>query len=61
MVQVTPETMEGLRHALKEKRDFQIICGKLDSDDKREFVNIQWVDGDEPVNKGYDFFNTIVF
>ncbi|XP_055487168.1 zinc finger FYVE domain-containing protein 16-like isoform X2 [Leucoraja erinacea] len=52
MVQVTPETMEGLRHALKEKRDFQIICGKLDSDDKREFVNIQWVDGDEPVNKG---------
>ncbi|XP_078252695.1 zinc finger FYVE domain-containing protein 16-like isoform X2 [Rhinoraja longicauda] len=52
MVQVTPETMDGLRHALREKRDFQIICGKLDSDDKREFVNIQWVDGDEPVNKG---------
>ncbi|XP_051876545.1 zinc finger FYVE domain-containing protein 16-like isoform X2 [Pristis pectinata] len=52
MVQVTPETMDGLRRALKEKRDFQIICGKLDSDDRRECVDIQWVDGDEPVNKG---------
>ncbi|XP_072372269.1 zinc finger FYVE domain-containing protein 16 isoform X2 [Scyliorhinus torazame] len=52
MVQITPETMEGLRRALREKRDFQIICGKLDPDDRREFVNIQWVDGDEPVNKG---------
>uniref|UniRef100_UPI00398E6B3C zinc finger FYVE domain-containing protein 16 isoform X2 n=1 Tax=Pristiophorus japonicus TaxID=55135 RepID=UPI00398E6B3C len=52
MVQITPETMDGLRRALREKRDFQIICGKLDSDDRREFVNIQWVDGNEPVNKG---------
>ncbi|XP_048451128.1 zinc finger FYVE domain-containing protein 16-like isoform X2 [Rhincodon typus] len=52
MVQITPETMEGLRRALREKRDFQIICGKLDPDDTKEFVNIQWVDGDEPVNKG---------
>ncbi|XP_078420535.1 zinc finger FYVE domain-containing protein 16-like isoform X2 [Cetorhinus maximus] len=52
MVQITPETMESLRRALREKRDFQIICGKLDPDDRREFVNIQWVDGDEPVNKG---------
>ncbi|XP_072923516.1 zinc finger FYVE domain-containing protein 16 isoform X2 [Hemitrygon akajei] len=52
MVQVTPETMDGLKCALKEKRDFQIICGKLDSDDRREFVNIQWVDDDKPVNKG---------
>ncbi|XP_067838873.1 zinc finger FYVE domain-containing protein 16-like isoform X2 [Heptranchias perlo] len=52
MVQITPETMDGLRRALREKRDFQIVCGKMDSDDRREFVNIQWVDGDEPVNKG---------
>ncbi|XP_059500767.1 zinc finger FYVE domain-containing protein 16-like isoform X3 [Stegostoma tigrinum] len=52
MVQITPETMEGLRGALREKRDFQIICGKLGPDDTKEFVNIQWVDGDEPVNKG---------
>ncbi|XP_069792631.1 zinc finger FYVE domain-containing protein 16 isoform X2 [Narcine bancroftii] len=52
MVQVTPETMDDIRRALREKRDFQIICGKLDSDDRREFVNIQWIDGDEPINKG---------
>ncbi|XP_067885701.1 zinc finger FYVE domain-containing protein 16-like isoform X2 [Heterodontus francisci] len=52
MVQITPETMDGLRRALREKRDFQIICGKLDPDDRRELVNILWVDGDEPVNKG---------
>ncbi|XP_060692355.1 zinc finger FYVE domain-containing protein 16-like isoform X4 [Hemiscyllium ocellatum] len=52
MVHITPETMEGLRRALREKRNFKIICGKLDPDDRKEFVNIQWMDGDEPVNKG---------
>eukprot|EP00062_Callorhinchus_milii_P014418 gi/632963585/ref/XP_007897967.1/ PREDICTED: zinc finger FYVE domain-containing protein 16 isoform X2 [Callorhinchus milii] len=52
MVQITPETMEGLRQSLKEKRDFQIICGRLDSSDVKEYMNIQWLDGENPVNKG---------
>ncbi|MBN3308529.1 ZFY16 protein, partial [Amia calva] len=48
MVQITPETMEALRQAFRDKRDFQIPCGKLDSRDVRENVNIRWVDRTAP-------------
>nr|XP_056703946.1 zinc finger FYVE domain-containing protein 16 [Euleptes europaea] len=50
MVQITPETMEGLRQALKEKNDFKITCGKVDSGDLREYVDVCWVQNEEKTN-----------
>lgn len=53
MVQITAETMEALRQALKEMKDFSIACGKADQDENQEHVHIQWVDDDHNVNKGW--------
>ncbi|KAG5841030.1 hypothetical protein ANANG_G00195270 [Anguilla anguilla] len=44
MVQITPDTIEGLRQALQEQRDFQIPCGRADSVGTRENINVRWVD-----------------
>nr|XP_048311871.1 zinc finger FYVE domain-containing protein 16 [Myodes glareolus]XP_048311872.1 zinc finger FYVE domain-containing protein 16 [Myodes glareolus] len=52
MVQITPETMDGLRLALREQKDFKIPCGKADAVDLREYVDICWVDSEEKKNKG---------
>ncbi|XP_023556725.1 zinc finger FYVE domain-containing protein 16 isoform X2 [Octodon degus] len=52
MVQITPETMDGLRQALREQKDFKITCGKVDSGDLREYVDICWVDTEEKGNEG---------
>ncbi|XP_026129868.1 zinc finger FYVE domain-containing protein 16-like isoform X1 [Carassius auratus] len=52
MVQIPPETMEGLRQALRDQTDFQIPCGKADSEETRENVNVRWVDWNAPVNTG---------
>ncbi|XP_057596328.1 zinc finger FYVE domain-containing protein 16 isoform X2 [Hippopotamus amphibius kiboko] len=52
MVQITPETMDGLRLALREQKDFKITCGKVDAVDMREYVDICWVDSEETGNKG---------
>uniref|UniRef100_A0A8C6RK08 Zinc finger FYVE domain-containing protein n=1 Tax=Nannospalax galili TaxID=1026970 RepID=A0A8C6RK08_NANGA len=52
MVQITPETMDGLRLALREQKDFKITCGKVDAVDLREYVDICWVDSEEKRNKG---------
>uniref|UniRef100_A0A672SGU9 Zinc finger FYVE domain-containing protein 16-like n=1 Tax=Sinocyclocheilus grahami TaxID=75366 RepID=A0A672SGU9_SINGR len=52
MVQIPPETMEGLRQALRDQTDFQIPCGKADSEETRENVNVRWVDWTTPVNTG---------
>ncbi|XP_038621401.1 zinc finger FYVE domain-containing protein 16 isoform X2 [Tachyglossus aculeatus] len=52
MVQITPETMEGLRQALKDQKDFKITCGKVDAGDLREYVDVCWVENEEKVNKG---------
>lgn len=52
MVQITPETMDGLRLALREQKDFKITCGKVDAVDLREYVDICWVDPEEEGNKG---------
>ncbi|KAM8778282.1 zinc finger FYVE domain-containing protein 16 isoform 2-T2 [Rhynchonycteris naso] len=51
MVQITPETMDGLRLALREQKDFKITCGKVDAVDLREYVDICWVDSEEKGNK----------
>uniref|UniRef100_A0A8C1I645 Zinc finger, FYVE domain containing 9a n=1 Tax=Cyprinus carpio TaxID=7962 RepID=A0A8C1I645_CYPCA len=52
MVQITAETMEALRQALREMKDFRIACGKADQEENQEHVHIQWVDDDHNVNKG---------
>ncbi|POI31700.1 hypothetical protein CIB84_004549, partial [Bambusicola thoracicus] len=52
MVQITPETMESLRQALRDKKDFKITCGKVDGEGLKEYVDICWVDDDEKTNKG---------
>lgn len=52
MVQITAETMEALRQALREMKDFSIACGKADQEENQEHVHIQWVDDDHNVNKG---------
>ncbi|KAM6034690.1 zinc finger FYVE domain-containing protein 16 isoform 2-T4 [Chlamydotis macqueenii] len=52
MVQITPETMESLRQALRDKKDFKITCGKTDTGDVKEYVDICWVENEEKTNKG---------
>ncbi|KAF1499547.1 Zinc finger FYVE domain-containing protein 16, partial [Eudyptula minor novaehollandiae] len=52
MVQVTPETMESLRQALRDKKDFKITCGKTDTGDIKEYVDICWVENEEKTKKG---------
>ncbi|XP_051972602.1 zinc finger FYVE domain-containing protein 16-like isoform X2 [Xyrauchen texanus] len=52
MVQIPPETMEGLRQALRDQTDFKIPCGKVDSEETRENVNVRWVDWTAPINTG---------
>ncbi|XP_035752491.1 zinc finger FYVE domain-containing protein 16 isoform X2 [Egretta garzetta] len=52
MVQITPETMENLRQALRDKKDFKITCGKTDTGDVKEYVDICWVEKEEKTNKG---------
>ncbi|NWQ89901.1 ZFY16 protein, partial [Burhinus bistriatus] len=51
MVQITPETMESLRQALRDKKDFKITCGKTDTGDIKEYVDICWVENEEKTNK----------
>lgn len=53
MVQIPPETMEGLRQALRDQADFQITCGKANSAEARENVIVRWVDWTAPVNNEY--------
>lgn len=45
--------MESLRQALREMKDFTIVCGKMDAEEPQEHVYIQWVDDDKNFNKGY--------
>ncbi|KAM9367694.1 zinc finger FYVE domain-containing protein 16 [Phaethornis superciliosus] len=52
MVQITPQTMERLRQALRDKKDFKITCGKTDTGDIKEYVDICWVENEEKTNKG---------
>uniref|UniRef100_A0A8C5LNJ4 Zinc finger FYVE domain-containing protein n=1 Tax=Leptobrachium leishanense TaxID=445787 RepID=A0A8C5LNJ4_9ANUR len=52
MVQITQETMEALRQALRDKKDFRIACGKIDSGELAEEVTITWVDTQDTKNKG---------
>ncbi|KAM4021628.1 zinc finger FYVE domain-containing protein 9 [Anomaloglossus baeobatrachus] len=52
MVQITAESMDALRQALREMKDFTITCGKADAEETQEHVYVQWVDDDKNFNKG---------
>ncbi|TST47715.1 Zinc finger FYVE domain-containing protein 9 [Bagarius yarrelli] len=52
MVQITAEMMEALRQALREMKDFTIVCGKADQEETQENVHIQWTEDDLHFNKG---------
>ncbi|KAM6918414.1 zinc finger FYVE domain-containing protein 9 [Xenentodon cancila] len=52
MIQITAETMDSLRQALRDMKDFTIMCGKADQEENRELVQIQWTADDHNFNKG---------
>ncbi|NWV27710.1 ZFY16 protein, partial [Origma solitaria] len=52
MVQITRETMESLRQALRDKKDFKITCGQMDAGDVKEYVDICWVENEDKANQG---------
>ncbi|KAM9323329.1 zinc finger FYVE domain-containing protein 9 [Pholidichthys leucotaenia] len=52
MIQITAETMETLRQALRDMKDFAITCGKADQEENQELVHIQWTEDDHNFNKG---------
>ncbi|XP_073499574.1 zinc finger FYVE domain-containing protein 9 isoform X2 [Phyllobates terribilis] len=52
MIQITAESMDALRQALREMKDFTITCGKADAEETQEHVYVQWVDDDKNFNKG---------
>ncbi|MFT7818986.1 zinc finger FYVE domain-containing protein 9 [Arapaima gigas] len=52
MVQITAETMEALRQALREMKDFTVACGRADQEESQEHVHVQWLEDDRNFNKG---------
>ncbi|XP_077370477.1 zinc finger FYVE domain-containing protein 9 isoform X2 [Festucalex cinctus] len=52
MIQITAETMDALRQALRDMKDFSITCGKAEQEDNQELVLVQWTDDDHDFNKG---------
>ncbi|KAM6948369.1 zinc finger FYVE domain-containing protein 9 [Aplochiton taeniatus] len=52
MVQITAETMDSLRQALRDMKDFTLACGKVDQEESQEHVYIQWTEDDCNFNKG---------
>ncbi|XP_068095178.1 zinc finger FYVE domain-containing protein 9 [Hyperolius riggenbachi] len=52
MVQITAESMDALRQALREMKDYTITCGKADAEETQEHVYVQWVEDDKNFNKG---------
>lgn len=52
MIQITAETMDSLRQALRDMKDFTITCGKADQGENQELVHIQWTEDDHNFNKG---------
>ncbi|XP_061834932.1 zinc finger FYVE domain-containing protein 9 isoform X1 [Nerophis lumbriciformis] len=52
MIQITAETMDSLRQALRDMKDFTITCGKADQEENQEHVHVQWTEDDHNFNKG---------
>ena len=53
MVQIMPEKMEALKAAIKNMQDFTIGCGRQDSLEPDEVINITWVENDVNFNLGF--------
>uniref|UniRef100_A0A8C4ZKS1 Zinc finger, FYVE domain containing 9a n=1 Tax=Gadus morhua TaxID=8049 RepID=A0A8C4ZKS1_GADMO len=52
MVQITAETMDSLRQALRDMKDYTVACGKAGQEESQEHVHIQWTEDDHNFNKG---------
>lgn len=53
MVQILPTKMVAVQKALREMKDFEILCGPVDGDTTQtEVVSVKWVDNDTEFNKG---------
>lgn len=52
MIQITAETMESLRQALRDMKDFTVTCGKADQEENQEQVHVQWTEDDHNFNRG---------
>ncbi|XP_054914218.1 zinc finger FYVE domain-containing protein 9 isoform X1 [Poeciliopsis prolifica] len=52
MIQITAETMDSLRQALRDMKDFTITCGKAEQEENPELVHILWTEDDQNFNKG---------
>lgn len=56
MVQILPSKMVAVQKALREMKDFEILCGPVDGDTTQtEVVSVKWVENDTEFNKGYEF------
>lgn len=53
MIQITAETMDSLRQALRDMKDFTITCGKAEQEENPELVHILWTEDDQNFNKGW--------
>lgn len=53
MVQITVETMAGLRRSLREMKEYTVTCGRLDQSESQELVCVQWVEEKCTLNKGW--------
>ncbi|ESO88131.1 hypothetical protein LOTGIDRAFT_193725 [Lottia gigantea] len=52
MVQITLESMNALKEAIKNMLDYTIACGSMTSPQPEELICIQWVEEDRIVNMG---------
>lgn len=52
MVQITPDTMQALRGALRNMQDFCIGCGPAGASEPDELVDLKWVQDDKNFNVG---------
>ncbi|XP_053684020.1 zinc finger FYVE domain-containing protein 9 [Sabethes cyaneus] len=53
MVQIPPERMNDIKDALKNMKDYKIVCGPEEGDDsQKEIVSIEWIENDLNFNIG---------
>lgn len=54
MVQVPPAKMNTIKDALKNMKDYKIVCGPVEGDDsQKEIVSIEWTENDLNFNIGW--------
>lgn len=52
MMQISGESMQALRQALRDMRDYVVPCGPIGAENPDEVVCIRWVDDDRNINVG---------